>query len=234
MSKHVILHLKKLLIQHTKMKNIIITGTNGLVGNLILQKCLQRNDVAKVTSITRKPLGIYHPKLEEVIHDDFLDYTKIEAHLKNQDVCFYCIGVYTGQVPAEEFKVITVAFTEVFAIALKENSPSASFCFLSGQGADSSEKSKVLFAREKGIAENILLKLNFKNIHIFRPGYIYPDAPRVEPNFFYKLMRILYKPVKFIYPNIGLTSEKLTNTMVEVGINGGKIILENADIRNFS
>jgi nucleoside-diphosphate-sugar epimerase len=213
------------------MKNIIITGSNGMIGNLILQNCLQRKDVAKVTSITRKPLGIYHPKLEEIIHTDFLDYTKIELYLKNQDVCFYCIGVYTGQVPTNEFKKITVAYTEVFAQALKKNSTQASFCFLSGQGADSSEKSSVLFAREKGIAENILFNLKFKSTHIFRPAYIYPVTPRIEPNFFYKLMRVLYKPLKFIYPNFSVTSEKLAAVMVEVGINGGKIIMENKDIR---
>jgi nucleoside-diphosphate-sugar epimerase len=216
------------------MKNIIITGTNGMIGNIILQKCLQRNDVAKVTSITRKSLGIYHPKLEEVIHDDFLDCTKIEPFLKNQDICFYCIGVYTGQVPTEEFKKITVAYTEVFAIALKNNSNQTSFCFLSGQGADSKEKSSVLFAREKGIAENILLKLKFKSIHIFRPAYIYPVTPRIEPNFLYKMMRILYKPLKFIYPNFAVSSVKLADTMVEVGINDGKVIYENNDIRTFA
>jgi nucleoside-diphosphate-sugar epimerase len=213
------------------MKNILITGTNGMIGKLILQICLERDDVAKVTSITRKPLGIYHPKLVEVIHTDFLDYSSIEHNLKNQDVCFYCIGVYTGQVPTEEFKKITVAYTEIFANALRRTNEATNFCFLSGQGADTTEKSKVLFAREKGIAENILLKLNFKSIHIFRPGYIYPDMPRVEPNFFYKLMRVLYTPIKFIYPNIGVSSEKLAATMVEVGMNGGKTIFENKDIR---
>jgi nucleoside-diphosphate-sugar epimerase len=213
------------------MKNILITGSNGMIGSLILQKCLKRDDVVKVTSITRKPLGIYHPKLIEIIHNDFLDYSKIENDLKTQDVCFYCIGVYTGQVPTEEFKKITVAYTEVFAQALKKNNEAASFCFLSGQGADSSERSRVLFAREKGIAENILLKLKFKSTHIFRPAYIYPITPRVEPNFFYRLMRILYKPLKFIYPNFSVTSEKLATTMVEVGMNGGENILENSDIR---
>ncbi len=219
---------------YNTMKNVIITGTNGMIGNIILQKCLQRDDVAKVTSITRKSLGIYHPKLEEVIHDDFLDYTKVEPFLKNQDTCFYCIGVYTGQVSTEEFKKITVAYTEVFAIALKKNSEQTSFCFLSGQGADSKEKSSILFAREKGIVENILLKLKFKNIHIFRPAYIYPVTPRLEPNFLYKMMRILYKPLKFTYPNFAVSSVKLADTMVEVGMNGGKIIYENDDIRNFA
>jgi nucleoside-diphosphate-sugar epimerase len=213
------------------MKNVIITGTNGMIGNLILKICLKRDDVAKITSITRKPMGIYHPKLVEVIHNDFLDYTKIEELLKNQAICFYCIGVYTWQVLTEEFKKITVAYTEIFANALRKNNEATNFCFLSGQGADSSEKSKVLFAREKGIAENILLKLKFKSLHIFRPGYIYPDTPRVEPNLLYRLMRVLYKPIKFIYPNIGVTSEKLAATMVEVGMNGGNVIFENKDIR---
>lgn len=213
------------------MKHVIITGTNGMIGNLILKICLNSSDIAKVTSITRKPLGIYHPKLVEVIHADFLDYRKVEEYLKDQDVCFYCIGVYTGQVPTEDFKKITVSYTQVFANTLRRNSAATSFCFLSGQGADSSEKSKVLFAREKGIGENILLKLKFKSTHIFRPGYIYPNVPRVEPNLMYKLMRVLYKPIKFIYPNIGVTSEKLALTMVEVGMNGGKVIFENKDIR---
>jgi nucleoside-diphosphate-sugar epimerase len=213
------------------MKNILITGTNGMIGKLILQICLKRDDVAKVTSITRKPLDMYHPKLIELIHTDFLDYSNIEHNLKNQDVCFYCIGVYKGQVPTAEFKKITVAYTEIFANALKKNNETVSFCFLSGQGADSSEKSSVLFAREKGIAENILFNLKFKRTHIFRPAYIYPVTPRIEPNFFYKLIRILYKPLKFIYPNFSVTSEKLAATMVEVGINGGKIIIENKDIR---
>jgi nucleoside-diphosphate-sugar epimerase len=214
------------------MKNVVITGTNGMIGNLILQICLKRDDITKVTSITRKPLGFYHPKLVEVIHNDFLDYSKIENDLKNQDICFYCIGVYTGQVPTDEFKKITVAYTEIFANTLRRNNKETSFCFLSGQGADGSEKSKVLFAREKGIAENILLKLEFKSIHIFRPGYIYPDIPRVEPNFMYKVMRLFYKPMKFIYPNIGVTSKKLADTMVQVAMKGGdKIIFENNEIR---
>lgn len=214
------------------MKNVIITGSNGMIGRLVLEECLQRNDVQKVTSITRRPLGIHNEKLVEVIHTDFLEYTAIETQLNNQDVCFYCIGVYTGQVPKEEFKKITVDFTKAFGEVLHRNSPQASFCFLSGDGADSSEKSRILFARQKGIAENSLLKLQFKNTYIFRPGYIYPVTPRKEPNFGYRLFRWLYKPISAIAPNIGVTSVKLANKMVETGLNGSdKVIFENKDIR---
>ena len=216
------------------MKNVIIMGTNGMIGNLILQICLKRDDIAKVTSITRKSLGIYHSKLVEVIHQDFLDYSSIENYLQNQDVCFYCIGVYTGQVSTDEFKKITVAYTEIFGRALRKNSGSVSFNFLSGQGADTTEKSNILFAREKGIAENILIHLNFREFHSYRPGYIYPVTERIEPNTMYKIMRVLYKPLKFIYPNIGLTSTKLAEVMVCVGMNGSdKVFFENGDMRKF-
>ena len=218
------------------MKNILITGTNGMIGKLILGYCLQRADVNKVTSITRKKTGVSHPKLIEVNHNDFLDYIAVEEYLEKQDICFYCIGVYTGQVPKEEFRKITVDCTKALAIVLKQKSPEVSFCFLSGQGADLSEKSSVMFARDKGVAENILINTHFKKLGIFRPGYIYPVTPRKEPSFLYKVFRLLYKPLlSKIYPNMGISSEDLAQAMIKVGFNGGdKIIYENQDIRQLS
>ena len=214
------------------MKRIIITGATGMIGGLALKYCLESDTVAYVTSISRKSVNIQHSKLNEVLHDDFTDYSTIESHFQNQDICLFCIGVYTGAVPTDLFTKITVDFTKAFGETLKAHSPNATFCFLSGQGADSTEKSRILFARDKGIAENFLLKLNFAATHIFRPGYIYPVTPREEPNFTYRLMRTLYKPVSVIYPNIGLTSETLAKAMVTVGLNGiDKTILENRDIK---
>lgn len=214
------------------MKNVIITGANGMIGNLVLQNCLQSNDIKQVITITRKPLNIHHAKLITILHDNFSDFSSIENHFQNIDVAFYCLGVYTGKVNALEFKNITVAYTKAFAETLLKNSKESSFCFLSGAGADSSEKSKILFAREKGIAENILLNLGFKAIYIFRPGYIYPVTPRKEPNIGYTVMRILYKPVSFLYPNIGIKSNQLANKIFTTGLFGGdKTIYENEDIR---
>ena len=218
------------------MKNILITGSNGMIGNLILQKCLASEDVKQVTILVRKPSGFQHPKLKEVLHGNFLDYSGVEDFLKNQDVCFYCIGVYTGQVPPAEFRKITVDFTKSFGETLKQNSPRATFCFLSGQGVDPQEKSRIMFARDKGAAENSLLNLKFEAIHFFRPGYIYPTVKRKEPNLMYKILRVLYKPIlSKIYPNFGITSEQLAQAMVEVGLKGNKnVIFENKDIRTLT
>jgi nucleoside-diphosphate-sugar epimerase len=214
------------------MLNILIAGASGMIGSLIVESCLQKDEIKQVTSITRKPSGIQHAKLIEVIHTDFLDFSAIEHHFAYQDVCFYCIGVYTGAVPEKAFNTITIDYTKAFAEMLQRKSPNATFCFLSGQGADQLEKSRVLFAKSKGIAENILLHLNFPATYLFRPGYIYPVSPRKEPNLMYTIIRLIFKPIAAIYPNIGISSIDLAHSMVYIGLNkGNQTIYENADIR---
>ena len=203
-----------------------------MIGQLILQQCLKHEDVQKVTTITRRQSGFAHPKLVEIVHNDFMDYAVIADSLKNQDLCFFCIGVYTGQVSREVFRKITVDYTRAFAQELAAHSPDVTFCFLSGQGADQSEKSLIMFAKDKGIAENFLLSRRFNRTYIFRPAYIYPVTPRKEPNFSYRLMRILYPLVVILYPAVVVTSEVLANAMFDIGMNGGsKTIYENKDIR---
>ena len=214
------------------MKNILIAGSTGMIGKLILKEALLDDSISTITIINRKPIGITHPKLREVIHTNFMNLDAVKEVFQNQHICYYCVGVYTGQVPTDEFNIITIDYTKVFANTLKALSPNAAFCFLSGQGADSSEKSKVLFAKAKGIAENYLLSLHFPETYIFRPGYIYPVEKRKEPNMGYRIFRLLYKPVSIIYPNIGLTSHQLAHKMYQVGKQGfSKTILENAEIR---
>ena len=215
------------------MKNVIITGASGMIGKLILENCLKNSDVNRITSITRKPSGISHPKLTEVIHDDFLNFESVADYFKDQQVCFFCIGVYTGAVNRDEFRKITVDYTKAFSEMLRKQNDQTTFCFLSGAGADQSGKSKLMFAQDKGIAENNLISLNFSALHIFRPAYIYPVMKRKEPNLLYKVMRVIYKPIiSTIYPNGGITSVELAGVMTNAGLEGSeRLIFENRDIR---
>ena len=217
------------------MKNVLVVGSTGMIGSLILQKCLQLENVAKITSITRRKINAKHSKLSEVIHSDFLNFDVISEYFKNIDVCFFCLGVYTGTVSREEFRKITVEYTIAFAKVLKKQSPNSSFCFLSGQGADQTEKSSFMFAKDKGIAENFLISLHFPQTHIFRPGYIYPVTPRKEPNLLYRFMRVIYPFLNVVYRNGVITSEKLSNAIVDIGLNGGnKTVYENKELRERS
>ena len=214
------------------MKNVIIAGASGMVGSHALEYCLEHPEVGTVTSLVRKASGKSHPKLKEIVHADFLDYSSIMDALKNQDVALFCIGVYTGAVGKEKFREITVDIPQALAEALKSQNDHINFCLLSGAGADRTEKSRTMFARDKGIIENILDKMELGEFHSFRPAYIYPVVPRDEPNFVYKLSRWLYKPlISKLGKNSSIKSTDLARAMVQVGLKGGGLtILENKDI----
>ena len=113
------------------------------------------------------------------------DYKEIEEYLSDIDIVYYCLGVYTGSVNKEMFIKLTLDFPLELAQVLITKSPNCRFCLLSGQGADRTEDSQVLFAKYKGMIENKISALGFKSFHSFRPAYIYPVNKRKEPNIAY-------------------------------------------------
>lgn len=212
-------------------KNILITGASGMIGNELLKICIASDEVASVTSLVRRKGNISSPKLTEIVVADFSDYSNFSNEFQAIDLVFFCLGVYTGAVPREEFRKITVDYPVNLAKKLIESNKNATFCLLSGQGADRSEKSSVMFAKDKGAAENQLAALGFKAFYSFRPGYIYPVEPRNEPNFSYKMMRFLYPVIQLLGKNFSVKSTKLAQTMFDVGMKGAdKEVLENKDI----
>jgi uncharacterized protein YbjT (DUF2867 family) len=160
-----------------------------MVGGYALRFALDNLAVRCVTSIGRKGLGITHPKLKEVLHQNFADCSPVADVLRDQDAVVYCLGTYTGSVSDEQLRLITADYTIEFARVLRASSPNAAFAFLSGNGADPSGRSRLAFARYKGQAEKELLAAGFARVYIFRPAYIYPVEPRREPNLSYRLLR---------------------------------------------
>lgn len=213
-------------------KRILLTGSSGMIGSLLLQNCLQSNKVNEVLNLVRKPSGIQHEKLREIIVTDFLDYQPEGDELMGVDVSFCCIGVYTGAVSREKFRETTIDIPMRIAEQLYQHSPNAKFCLLSGAGADRSEKSNMMFAKDKGIVENRLSKIGFAAFQSFRPGYIYPVNPRNEPNFSYKLFRFLYPIMKLFGDNMSIKSTELAQGMFIAGMdeNNQTEIFENRDI----
>ena len=164
-------------------KRLVIVGATGMVGGYALRYALDHPAVGRVTAIGRRKLGISHPKLKEVLHQDFADCSALAEALSGQDAAVFCLGTYTGSVPDAELRNITVDYTIEFARVLRGSSPEAAFSFLSGNGADQTGRSRMPFARYKGEAEKALLAAGFPRVYIFRPAYIYPVEPRKEPNF---------------------------------------------------
>jgi len=206
-----------------------------MVGGYALRSALHHPAVGVVTAIGRRPLGIAHPKLIEVLHRDFADCSALAGALADQHAAVFCLGAYTGVVPDTELHKVTVDYTTAFARVLAAASPAAAFSFLSGSGADTSGESRFAFARHKGEAEKELSVAGFPNLYIFRPAYIYPVEARKEPNFSYRLLRAIYPAFRLLFPNQVIRADDLGRAMVDVVVRRaaepGTLVFENSDIR---
>jgi uncharacterized protein YbjT (DUF2867 family) len=220
----------------TAMKRVVILGASGMVGGYALRSLLEDPAVGRVTSIARGNLGVSHPRLTEILHPDFADCSSLADALKGHDAAVYCLGVYTGAVPDDELRKITVDYTVAFARVLRASSPNATFAFLSGSGADPTGRSRMAFARYKGEAEKALSAAGFPHVYMFRPAYIYPVKPRREPNLSYRLLRAIYPVFRVLFPNQVIRADDLGRTMVDVAVRGTgddrTLVLENRDIRH--
>src|SRR5579864_934450 len=214
---------------------LVIVGATGMVGGYALRYALDNSEVKSVTSIGRKTVGISHPKLEQVLHQNFANCSPLANVLSNQDAVVYCLGTYTGSVSDEQLRVITADYTIEFARVFRGSSHAAAFSFLSGSGADPTGRSRIAFARYKGEAEKALLASEFPHLYIFRPAYIYPVVPRNEPNFSYRLLRTVYPVFRVLFPNQVIRADDLARAMVDLVLRQTQerqgLILENRDIR---
>ena len=215
-------------------KRLVIVGATGMVGGYALRYALEQPAIGRATAIGRRKLGIWHPKLTEVLHQDFADCSALAETLSGQDAAVFCLGAYTGAVSDAELRTISVDYTIEFARVLRGSSPDAAFSFLSGSGADPTGRSRLPFARYKGEAEKALLAAGFSRVYLFRPAYIYPVEPRQEPNLTYRLLRRIYPAFRVLFPNQVIRADDLARVMVDVAIRGTERrgpVFENRDIR---
>jgi uncharacterized protein YbjT (DUF2867 family) len=219
-------------------RRLAILGATGMVGGYALRYALDQPDVGRVTAISRRTLGLSHPKLREVLHQDFGDCSALAPALSDQDAAIFCLGAYTGAVSDEQLRAVTVGHAIEFARVLRASSPNAAFSFLSGSGADPTGRSRMAFARYKGEAENALLSSGFSRLYILRPAYIYPVEPRKEPNLSYRILRRIYPVFRTLFPNQVIRADDLGQIMVNLVVTGTEIapsqVFENRDIRSLA
>ncbi len=214
---------------------VILFGGTGMVGQGVMRECLLDRDVTHILSVVRAPSGQTHPKLRELVHKDFFDFTAIAADLSGYDACFYCLGATSiGKTEADYSRVtygITVAAADVVAHA----SPRATFVFVSGANSDGTEKGPVMWARIKGKAENAVLALPVKAAYVFRPGLIQPMHGIKSKTPLYRIPYVLLAPLvpwlKRQFPKYVTTTETIGRAMLNVVRRGYPVrILETSDI----
>ena len=213
----------------------IVTGSTGMVGEGVLHECLEHPEVEKVLVINRRPCGVVHQKLTEIVHDDFYDLSSIADQLKNYNACFFCLGVTSVGKKEPVYFALTYTLTMHMAEILARQNPEMTFCYISGAGTDSTEKGKSMWARVKGKTENDLMKLPFKAAYAFRPGYIQPTKGLTRAHGAYAVIGLLFPVWRALFPRFVGTLKELGIAMINAALIGSdKKVLEVTDIRNLS
>jgi len=206
-----------------------------MVGQGVLRECLLGNDVDSVLAIGRSTAGQQHAKLQEIVRADLFDLSPIENRLSGFDACFFCLGVSAAGMSEQDYRRVTYELTISVAKTLVRLNPTMTFIYVSGAGTDSTERSRMMWARVKGKTENDLLKMPFRAAYMFRPGYIQPlHGIRTKTKWYgalYAVMGPLYPIWKRLLPKYVTTTECVGRAMLNVVRHGApKHCVENQDI----
>ena len=210
---------------------VIVFGASGMVGEGVLLQTLAHENVDSVLVVGRRPCGVIHPRLREIIHREFFDFSSIEEDLRGYEACFFCLGVSSVGMKEEEYRRITYDLTMGVATLLSRLNPSMTFCYVSGQGTDGTEKGKLAWARVKGKTENDLAQIPFKATYAFRPGLIKPLKEQRNVKAIFRIIAWPFPLWRFLFPGLVSSVSDIALAMINATMAGyPKRVLENRDI----
>jgi uncharacterized protein YbjT (DUF2867 family) len=213
--------------------NVLLFGATGSAGGSVLKACMASPRVASVRALTRRPLAAAvaaSPKLRQIEHRDYADYSEAGAAFEGVDACLFCLGISVTQVSGEaEYRRITHDFALAAAAALRAASPGAVFHYVSGQGAGLD--SRFMWARVKAETERELIR-DFDAV-CWRPAAIDGERSASSPRA-YRLLLPLYallRPFRSLY----IAGEDLGLAMLQATAEGVRgRTFENAAIRDLA
>jgi uncharacterized protein YbjT (DUF2867 family) len=188
--------------------SVLITGSTGMVGKGVLYECMEHGSIDRIILINRKSVGISSPKITELIHQDFTDFSSIASSLKNLDACYFCLGVSALGMSESDYSAITYDITMTLAKSLLKLNPDMIFCYVSGAGTNINGRST--WARVKGKTEQDLSKLTFKKVILFRPGLIQPLRGIKAATQWYNTIYIILNPFMGLIK--AMAGDSITNT----------------------
>lgn len=211
-------------------QRLILTGATGMVGEGVLLTCLAAPDVEAVLSISRRPSGHAHPKLRELLVQDFFDLAAVEHELAGYSACFFCAGVSAVGMSEADYTRTTHNLTLHVAQVLARLNPQLTFCYVSGAGTDSQLQSRQMWARVKGRTENDLRQL-LQAAYMFRPGFLQPLAGQQHILKLYRWLGWLYPVLRTVAPATACSLRELGLAMLNAARHGApKPVLEVPDI----
>jgi uncharacterized protein YbjT (DUF2867 family) len=152
-----------------------IVGSTGLTGSFLVRKLLADSAIAKVISVSRRPLNIANTKLAEVLIRDLAELPSIESRIHGE-IYFCCLGTTIKTAGSKQsFEKVDHDAIATFAKIVKAHD-AKSFTLISAMGANA--KSMLFYNRVKGRTEDDVKALGLRSLVIFRPALLV--GPRRE------------------------------------------------------
>ncbi len=211
-------------------RTALIAGSTGLIGNQLLELLLAESSYSKVIALSRKPLSVSHPTLENIVVQ--ANELKNQSGLKADDV-FCCLGTTIKQAKTKEaFRKVDFDYPLDLANLLKANGASK-FLLVSSLGADKS--SGIFYNQVKGEVEDAISVVGFDSFHILRPSLLI--GPRKETRAGEDAAKVVYKILGFLIPTKykGIESIKVARAMISFAKENkqGKFIHESGELQGF-
>ena len=148
-----------------QQKSALLIGASGLTGSHLLQLLLESEAYHTVYAYNRKPLGMVHPKLKEII----IDFDTYQGTVDANTV-FCCLGTTIKKAGSKDaFKKVDLGYPVKFA-KLQYEVGSQAFLVISAMGV--SEKSFIFYNQVKATMEKEISAKGFNSLGIFRPALI--------------------------------------------------------------
>jgi uncharacterized protein YbjT (DUF2867 family) len=188
-------------------KVALLAGSTGLIGNQLLELLLADKYYSKIIALSRKPLAITNPKLENIV----VEVEQLEKHQLKADDVFCCLGTTMKQAGSKAaFRKVDFDYPLQLAKVLKTNG-AQQFLLVSALGAN--KKSGIFYNQVKGEIEEAITSVGFRTLHIFRPSLLL--GPRKDHRSGEEAAKVFYKIFGFLIPKKyqGLESIKVARAM---------------------
>lgn len=154
----------------------LVAGPTGAVGQALLMQLLANPRYGRVKALSRRPLGLSHPKLEQLPFTE--DIASLGPALVADDV-YCCLGT-TLRKAGSKAAFERVDYHLVLDLARASKAQGArQFLVVSAVGA--SLRSPAFYSRVKARMEQALQEVGFASLHIVRPSLLLAERAEWRP-----------------------------------------------------
>jgi len=217
------------------MPRLLVLGGTGVIGREVLEAASAEPSVEEVRALQRRPVTPPLARVVQVMAEDFGNLAACSSAFLGVDACIFALGISQSLVVGDEYRRITIDFPLEAARRLAESSPSATFIFVSGEGADPTGRSRVLFARTKGEAEALLQRQRMGRLVIARPGAVIPSQWPRKPLLYERVTVPISKLLHPFAPGLVIRASDLGRALVRVALDrNAHELLGNRELRRLA